>query len=454
MPVDGGPPFSGPTVNGTVTVTPGMTVGQIGAGFLGFSFEKTHLTDQFFTGQNATLVALFNLLGPGSLRIGANDVDRCTWVPNAMPVSGAPFPTTIGTVEVDALADFVNATGWKVVYGVNLKTGTPANSAQEAAYVSMKLGSSLVGFEIGNEIDRNNGWTYTQAKTAWESFETAIRGMTPNAPFAGPATDPGAYNSFAVIFAHDEASKLSLLTHHYYRASATSNPTMAELLNPDPNLVTILKALSTAATSNNLADGYRLGECNSFSSHGSNGISNALASALWSLDFFFVNAQNGSGGINFHGGQTGMDGTTPFLYSPIAEGPGGITGVNPLFYGMLTLAQAGTGNVLATKASAGSLNFTGYALGRSDGSTSVILVNKDAMSGVQASVDMGAPVTSASGIYLQGPSLSATSGVTLAGAGVSATGGWTPSAPYAMSSMGNVVSVLVPPASAALVRVK
>jgi hypothetical protein len=228
---------------------------------------------------------------------------------------------------------------------------------------------------------------------------------------------------------------------------------MAELLAPDPNLVTMLQTLSTAVTADKEPGAFRLGECNSFSSHGVDGVSNALGSALWALDFFFVNAQNGSQGINFHGGRLDMDGTTPFLYAPIAE-DGMITGVNPIFYGMLLMARAGTGDVVSTTAAAGSVNFTAYTIARpqSDGSRSVILVNKDAMNGVNATVDMGAPVTTASAIYLQGGSLSAKTGVTLGGAGVTAAGGWSPQPPYALPVAGNTFTVLLPAASAALVR--
>ncbi len=48
--VDGGPSFSGPMVPGTVTVMRGTTMGRLGPGFAGFSYEKSHMTDGFFTG--------------------------------------------------------------------------------------------------------------------------------------------------------------------------------------------------------------------------------------------------------------------------------------------------------------------------------------------------------------------------------------------------------------------
>jgi len=42
-PVSGGPTWSGPMVAGQVAVTPGKPVGWLSPGFVGFSFEKTHL---------------------------------------------------------------------------------------------------------------------------------------------------------------------------------------------------------------------------------------------------------------------------------------------------------------------------------------------------------------------------------------------------------------------------
>jgi hypothetical protein len=109
--------------------------------------------------------------------------------------------------------------------------------------------------------------------------------------------------------------------------------------------------------------------------------------------------------------------------------------------------------VYATTAQAGALNFSAYAIGASDGSTNVVLVNKDATSNVHASVDMGANVASASAIYLQAASLGATSGVTLAGNGISPAGVWTPDPPYSLAVAGHVVTVDVPAASAALAHV-
>jgi hypothetical protein len=101
-------------------------------------------------------------------------------------------------------------------------------------------------------------------------------------------------------------------------------------------------------------------------------------------------------------------------------------------------------------------NFTAYAI-KANGFVSVVLDNKNATEGVSATVNLGAAVSGASAIYLQGtPSGSLTaaaSTVTLAGASVTPQGAWHRNPPYTETVSGNTVSVYVPPASAALVRV-
>jgi hypothetical protein len=445
MTVDGGPTFSGPTVNGTVTVSPGTVVGHVGPSFVGLSYEKSHLLDGFFSGSNAALIAMLRLLGPAVLRIGGNSVDRTTW-----ESAGG----TITKASVDAFAACMKAAGWTAIYGVNMKTSSPSVAADEAAYATMQLGSSLYGLEIGNEIDlytstaQSSTWSYSIFKTQWESFASAIHagGAGVGVALTGPAS-AAHYNTWTVPFASDEGSKIVLLTQHYYRANGQlSTSTLDMLLQPDPALATELKGLSSAATTGGIAHAYRCSECNSFYNGGAQGVSDEYGTALWGIDFLFTNALYGSSGVNFHGGGNGAG------YTPIADSGGQVVGARPLFYAMLLFTQAGTGAMYATQASAQSLNFTAYSIGAADGSTTVVLVNKDATSGVQASVDAGASVGSASVMYLQASSLTATTGETLGGVEVGADGTWTPNPPYALSPAGHQVSVLVPPASAAVVR--
>jgi hypothetical protein len=77
----------------------------------------------------------------------------------------------------------------------------------------------------------------------------------------------------------------------------------------------------------------------------------------------------GASGVNFHGGESGMDGNKAFYYSPIEENDGVVTNVNPLFYGMLLFSLAGSGKSLATTAVASDVPFTAYTIALADGST-------------------------------------------------------------------------------------
>jgi len=88
------------------------------------------------------------------LRLGANDVERCTWVGTGTAPSqpnGPPFNTKVTTGGVDHLCDFLAATGSKAIYGVNFQVDDVPASSAEAAYVMSQCPSSIVGIEIGNE---------------------------------------------------------------------------------------------------------------------------------------------------------------------------------------------------------------------------------------------------------------------------------------------------------------
>jgi hypothetical protein len=459
--MDGGPAFTGPSTAGTVTIDRSKVMGRLSPAFAGFSFEKTHMTDQFFTGANAPLIAMFRLLGPSIVRIGADDVDASTWVPTAAPAGDGQVSYNIGTADVDGLAAFLSATGWRVIYGVSMRTATQP-SVDESVYVNTKLAGSLHSIEIGNEINFFANNTVGTPTQQWESFEAAIRGKLPQVPFAGPAAGGAVETTFTVPFANAEVGKLALLTQHYYKGASSSNPTIVDLLALDPSVITQSKALLAAVQADGIPDGFRWGEMNSYSGHGAAGVSDVYASALWSIDFMLTTAQYGATGVNFHGGGQNMDGnvctngpascTKPFRYSPIDEVNSQVTAAAPLFYGMLFVSHIGTGNMFATSARAGSLNFTGYAVELADDSTDVILVNKDASNGITVSLDVGAAVRAADATYLQAPSLTAKTGVTFAGSGISSGGVWNPQLPYALPLNGNVVSLLRPPASAVIVH--
>ena len=446
----------------TVKVTRGTPIGKLPAGTAGFSFEKSHLSDGFFTGTHAPLIAMLKLLGPGVVRIGADDVNNSVWMPSATFVKAGTTSPNVGTAEVDALADFLKATGWKAIYAVNMRgSSTPQTAVTELTYVIPKLGASLQAVEIGNELNLYSG---IDAESIWRSFAQAIRSAFPGTLIAGPGDFEDI--NYCTKFVGAEASLIDIVTHHYYRGQAgTGTATLANLVNQDSVVTSGAQSLAAAVKTNNIRGGFRYGETNTYSSHGTAGISDALVSALWGVDFMLTLARYGNVGVNFHGGGQNMDGNNcpngvsscdrPFRYSPLIEVDSKVTAAAPLFYGMLLVSQILPGDMLAaTISNAGNAKVRAYAVTPADGSTQVVLVNFEASTGVNATVDIGSAVTTTSALYLRGASLTATSGVTLGESPISAAGAWTPQPAYTPAHSGTTITVPVPASSAVLITAR
>jgi hypothetical protein len=444
-----------------VTVNPSSTIGTIGADYTGFSYEKTHIMNGSFTKTNTNLIGLYKLLGSPMMRLCANDVERCTWAGQGTAPStpnGQPFNTKVTTGGVDQLCEFLASTTSKAIYGVNFQLGDVAGSTAEAVYVMGKCPSNIVGIEIGNEPDKFGTWA--QQTTDYEKFADSIT-ATPGTSIVGPGATSGSASSFGAPFADTMTakygSKFALLTQHSYVAGAGSTDcSVANLQITTTKLTGIFDTISAAATKNKLT-GWRMDENNTCSGHGQQGLSDTLISGLWAIDYMFESAKRGASGVNFHNGETGMDGTKPFYYEPIKENGGVVVAVQPEYYGLLLFTQAGTGPLVSTTVSGGAQNFTAWAI-KANGFTSVVLNNRSDSGAVSATVTLGTAVSGASAIYLQGTpaggNLTAAAGsVTLAGAQVSVAGDWPRNPPYIQTVSGNNISVYVPAASAALVHI-
>lgn len=451
------PTPSGPVTAASLDVT-SAAAGSIGEGFAGFSYEKVQMNHPFFSASNRGLIALFKLLGPSILRIGGDSADKTFWTPNGR--GGIYKQVTPG--EVDRLAAFVKASGWKCLYTVNLggsadATTTPELAADEVAYAARQFGSSLFGIEIGNEPDAyvkpgrqyaDRPWTLALYETAWNQYRTAILDRTPGVVITGPAA--GHLPVWTIPFSKDQTkSKLSLLTDHYYRGSGKEpGSAMAKLLTPDSRLLSNLELMQDARKITGIA--FRIGECNTFTS-GLPGVSDSYASSLWSLDFLFECAQGGASGVNFHGGHTAS-------YTPIEDDQANVVAVRPEFYGILLFTLAGMGTIYRTKLSAGALNVSAYAVKTPDG-MSIVMLNKDLAQNLRITVQLPGIVKSASLIALSqrtpgaaAPNLSATSGVTIQGATVGIDGTFSPAPAHTLTTSGSQVTCHVPALTAVLIK--
>ncbi len=153
--------------------SPSLTIGavhphlKIPDEFVGLSYESAQLANpDFFSAKNHGLIQIFQDLAPhGNLRLGGGSSEYTTYSDEAPP-GPPPFevfgPDTSKTVKsgtvTSALAlhnlrQFLDATNWSCLYGLNLGQGTVENAVREATAAHKILGSRLLAFQIGNEPD-------------------------------------------------------------------------------------------------------------------------------------------------------------------------------------------------------------------------------------------------------------------------------------------------------------
>ena len=439
-----------------VRLSIGDTISTVPDRFTGLSYESRQLGDpDFFSAKNTELVKLFRLLGKGVLRIGGNTSEYCFFRADAKapatPISAdpdkghtAPPLTTITPQAIRNLREFLDATDWNLIYGLNLGKGTPESESAHAKFVHETCGPRLLQFQIGNEPDlfpqnglRPRGWSFDQFAAEWKQLHDATRKRVPQAQFAGPANAKIEWTrSFAQRFQAD----VNLLTQHYYALGPASDPTMNidRLLRSSARLQTgTIDPLT--AISREMKLPWRLAETNSCYGGGKPDVSDTFASALWGVDMMFQLAASGASGVNYHGGGNGW-------YTPIAgSGSSGFT-ARPLCYAMLMFEQAQPQQMLSVEMPSKDPLQKAYAMRSRDGSTRLALINKNA----SQSQDISLPSEFARGsaLALGGPALDAKSGITLGGSEVK-NAAWAPTWTTVQSSQ-----ITLKPASAVLITAK
>ncbi len=423
--------------------------------FLGVSCEKSVLADHHFRPDNTELINLFRNLGPGILRPGGARVETTYWSPTEVnPSANTKKRKTIGPSDLDQLYGFSKASGWRVLHGLNLGANDPAMAADEARYAFSAGGESVLALEIGNEPDqyvrlklRPENYEYPQYRAEVEAYQRAILAKIPHAPLAGPATTRA--SKWFFDFVADFKDRLTVTTSHYYPLSAkVENPnesrfaSIPHLLDPKTDAVwmSMIEEHQKAAHAAGLR--FRLGECNSASGGGMDGVSNVFASALWGSDFLFEMAGWGLAGINFHGYFEDR-GYTPFCLRDGHYVP------HPIYYAMLLFHQAGRGRIVPVECQA-QVNLTAHAVLGNGGKLRIALINKDLARPVIASVECGPQHEKGELIRLTAPSATSKDGVTLAAAAVAANGEWTPKPGEPVSRTGGKFAVSLPAASAGL----
>jgi len=452
------------TATGVQTTTPATayvsfssTGLPLNPSFVGLSYEKAALTESFFTSTNTPLINLFSLLGPGVLRIGGGTSDTYTW-------EGSTPATAITPAEVDTFAGFMKAlpSTWSTIYAIGLENNTPTVAAQEATYAQADLGSTLFGFEIGNEpegyapgtIPTLNS-TFNSYLSSWQGEESAIVSAAPGWDHGtgkngwiieGPDqgnTSQSEFTAFTQPFSQAESGVASLLTQHFY--VGTTGPLQTVLQYPNITLNNLANNIAGQAQGNQ-ALGSRMTEAGSISGGGMLGVSNVFGSALWALDFMLTSAQYGVQGVNFHGGDKSP-------YSPINNNGATITSIGPEFYAMkmVSMIPSGGSIVPATVTLSPSIaNFSAYGVQGSNGSITAVLNNKEVNYTVSASLNLGSNVSSVELISLTAPNLFDSTGLILGGAPINTNGTWGGGVQQVITVTSGQVTLNVPPTTAYL----
>jgi hypothetical protein len=125
---------------------------------IGLSYESAILAGgHYFAPNNTSALGLIRSLGKsGVIRIGGNASERTVWGADVKPEE---FASVLTPADIDGLAAALRVLGWKLIYGLNLAHGSPADAADEAAYMANAVGANLLAFQIGNEPDGFGRWT-------------------------------------------------------------------------------------------------------------------------------------------------------------------------------------------------------------------------------------------------------------------------------------------------------
>ena len=443
----------------SLAIDPSTSLANVPVDFMGLSYESGQLAyPDYFSSQNTALIEIFRRLSPaGVLRLGGNLSEFTVWSesePATPPEAGGlvgpdpghrePRTFTITPLSIRNLQGFLNATGWRCIYGLNLGGGTPEQALAEGSFVAKTLGPQLMCVQFGNEPDlfkhRDQG---NKPWTRWKMFRAAFHEKLPEVAVAGP--DTASNQKWVKQFTEDVPKEIVLVTSHYYPEGPPADPRMNIdlLLHPGERFDYSCREALDSAKAAGLP--FRMAEGNSCYNAGKPGVSDTFASALWAGDFCLQMASMGCVGVNLHGGANGF-------YSPIVGSIGSGFEVRPEFYGLM-LAQQFAGRTLhRTTLEAQGANLTAYAAGGDGAQGLVAVFNKDAR-------NVEVTLTEASGGFkwatverLEAPAIDSKLGVTFEGAAVGSDGQFHARAGERLRSHSGKLSVRVPAYSAALIR--
>jgi hypothetical protein len=437
----------------SIRINPRRKLRALPTDYMGLGFEASSVaTPGLLSADNHTYVQLVRNLGHnGVIRVGGNVSDFSVYDANGTP-KNLPKDTVLTKENFRQLRTFLDATGWKLIWGLNLGTGKLDNMVEEARAIADAAGDRLIAFEVGNEPDlfsraghRQGNYDYAAWHAEFRRTKTAIRTVLPHAAFAGPDIATGAVD-WMQSFARDEEGDIALLTaHHYITGQANPAATLETMLQEEKKYQPMLARFQAISQSARVP--WRMCETASFSGGGKAGVSDIFAAALWALDYLFVLSSYGCSGVNMETGVNHLGVISK--YTPIGDDLAGHHAAAPEYYGLLAFAQAGKGEQLSLTSDAGGINLTAYAM-RQGQNVALTVINKDISRDASVTIS-GVTAKQARVLRLSAPSLTATTGISLGGASVDGSGQWSGGKSDPVKLPGGTATLEVPAGSAALV---
>ncbi|KAE9407770.1 glycoside hydrolase family 79 protein [Gymnopus androsaceus JB14] len=232
---------------------------------------------------------------PAEVRIGGETADATFWDPsldtaifNFVDDTGALINTTIGPAFWDAARELLPE-GTQVTVNLNLASLNFSGALVVAESAVKGLPNQVAAFEIGNEPDHYSlDFTAQSYSDIWELAATAV---DPLWPYDTPAADAQLDCVSALAAGADNASTVEWCSEHTYQYSVcdpatTVFATLPNLVNHtrlaeyldlwQPRIQSVRQQLGSQA--------FMIGEFNSVSCSGHDGVSNTFGQALWLLD--------------------------------------------------------------------------------------------------------------------------------------------------------------------------
>ncbi|KAH9999196.1 glycoside hydrolase family 79 protein [Russula compacta] len=343
-------PCSAQCIAVTVPLTVPPSAPVLSRSFISFSLEQDRWAD--WVGQGSRNPFFFNTLNnlkdftgePPRIRIGADSEDR-TIFDSSVQLSTSEFPAISATVPYPEATENVVGTnfyrlasllpnGTSVIWGVNfgqnnltaafLQATAIANVFTSACFQNSNI--TLEAIEIGNEADlyinhgaRNSSFNVQQYVSQWTTFAENVTAVANDilgtkvalqaAAFAESSHGNTTWFSPQAIFENGicsspAGSQIQQISQHHYSGTFCSGKFgILQGLMSKASIRGNLTAFApdiVAVRENGLT--YVLGETNSFSCHGTPGVSNTAGAALWALDYALFASQLGISRVYFHQG--------------------------------------------------------------------------------------------------------------------------------------------------------